>query len=249
MWDFDVGRALRLMARTAPFIVLRIVVYAGIAIAWFLATGTGAGIGWGIGGFGDEGFRIGAAFWGGLIGFGLAAGMLYLVREYILYIVKAGHIAVLVELMDGKPVPGGRGQIDYATGIVKARFAEANVLFAVDQLVKGVLAAIVRTMQGLAMLIPVPGMQTFMSLVHGYLRIAIGFVDEVILAYAIRTRTDNPWESARVALVYYAQNAKPMMKNAAFLTAIVYGLSVIVFALMLAPAAALVGSCQAAGRH
>ncbi len=43
-----------------------------------------------------------------------------------------------------------------------------------------------------------------------------------------------------MALVYYAQNAQPMMKNAAFLTAIVYGLSVIVFALMLAPAAALV---------
>ena len=38
----------------------------------------------------------------------------------------------------------------------------------------------------------------------------------------------------------YAQNAKPMMKNAAWLTLFVYGLSFVVFLVMLAPAAAVV---------
>ena len=38
----------------------------------------------------------------------------------------------------------------------------------------------------------------------------------------------------------YGQNARPMLVNAAWLTAIVYGLSFVVFLLMLAPAAAVV---------
>ncbi|HEU4774891.1 MAG TPA: hypothetical protein VFS82_10300 [Lysobacter sp.] len=76
------------------------------------------------------------AFWGGLAGFGLTSAVLYWAREYLLYLVKAGHIAVLAHLLDGKQIPGGRGQIDYASRIVKERFAESSVLFGVDQLVK-----------------------------------------------------------------------------------------------------------------
>jgi hypothetical protein len=30
---------------------------------------------------------------------------MYFPREYLLYLVKAGHIAVSVEIMDGKPFP------------------------------------------------------------------------------------------------------------------------------------------------
>ena len=240
MWDFSIGRSLGLMRRTAPFIVFRMAVYFGIACAYVIATGTGAGIGWGIGGFGDDGFRAGATMWGGILGFGLTAGVIYLLREYILYIVKAGHIAVLVELLDGGEMPGGRGQIGHAREVVAARFAETSVLFAIDQLVKGVLAAVTGLVQGIASFLPIPGVQQIMGLVRAFLRIAIGLVDEVILAHAIRTRSDNPWASARTALVLYGQNAGTMLKNAAFLTFIVYGLSFLVFLAMLAPAAGVV---------
>lgn len=240
MWDFSIGRSLGLMAKTAPFIVFRMVVYFGIACAYVIVTGTGAGIGWGIGGFGDEGFRASSTMWGGIAGFGLTAGVIYLLREYILYVVKAGHIAVLVELIDGKQMPDGKSQIAHARQVVTARFAEASVLFAIDQLVKGVLAAVTGLIQGIASFLPIPGVQQIMGLVRAFLRIAIGLVDEVILAHAIRTRSDNPWASARTALVLYGQNAGRMMKNAAVLTVIVYGLSFLVFLVMLAPAAAVV---------
>ncbi|MCB8829843.1 hypothetical protein LJD47_33005, partial [Escherichia coli] len=78
-----------------------------------------------------------------------------------------------------------------------------------------------------------------MSLIRAFLRIAVGFIDEVMLAYIIRTRSPNPWQSAQSALVLYGQNAGTMLRNAAFLTVIVYGLSIAVFLVMLAPAAAL----------
>lgn len=240
MTDFSLQKSFGLMARTTPFLVFRMAVYFGIACAYVIVTGTGAGIGWGIGGFGDDDFRAGATFWGGAAGFGLTAGVIYLLREYILYTVKAGHIAVMVEMIDGRPLPEGRGQIAHATAVVKERFTETSVLFAIDQLVKGVLAAITGLLQGVANFLPIPGVQQIMGIVRAFLRIAVGLVDEVILAHAIRTRSTNPWDSARTALVLYGQNAGRMMRNAAVLTLIVWGLSLLVFVVMLAPAAAVV---------
>ncbi|WP_373356254.1 hypothetical protein [Pseudoroseicyclus sp. CXY001] len=240
MWDFSVSRSLGLMRRTMPFIALRMAVYFGMAVAYVAVTGTGAGIGWGIGAFGDDEFRTGAVFWGGAIGFGVTAGVLYFLREYVLYSVKAGHIAVLVELLDGRDMPSGKPQITHATAVVKQRFGEASVLFAIDQLVKGVLRVVTRLVQGIASILPVPGLQQMAGILRAFLNISVGFIDEVILAYAIRTGSTNPWQSARSALVLYGQNYKPMLKNAAWLTIIVYGLSFLVFLLMLAPAAAVV---------
>lgn len=237
MWDFSVGSALAMMARTMPFIVLRMAVYFGIAVGYVLVTGTGAGIGYGVGGFGDEGFQANTTMWGGIMGFGLFGAVMYWAREYILYIVKAGHIAVLIELIDGKPMPDGKSQVSHATAVVKERFAQASVLFAIDQLVKGVIGAITGLVRGILTILPIPGAQQLSGLLHAFLRVAVGFIDEVILAYAIRTKSDNAWASAQTGLVLYAQNYKPMLKNAAWLALIVYGLSFVVFLVMLAPAA------------
>jgi hypothetical protein len=79
-----------------------------------------------------------------------------------------------------------------------------------------------------------------MQLVRAYLRIAVGLLDEVILAHGIRTRATNPYASARDALVLYGQNAKPMLISAAWITAITYGLAFVVFLVMLAPAGLVV---------
>jgi hypothetical protein len=197
-------------------------------------------VGWGIGAFGDDDFQLGSTAWGGVVGFGLVAGTLFFLREYILYLVKAGHIAVLVELLDGRGIPQGQTQISYANGLVRERFAETNVLFAVDQIVKAVLAGILGLLQGLTALLPIPGLQNAVGIFRAFLRIAVGLMDEVILAYLFRTRAVNPWAGAETALVYYAQNYKVLLKNAAWLTLITYLLAFVVFLIMLAPAAALV---------
>jgi len=240
MWDFSMKRAMGIMRATAPFLVFRMAVYFGIAVAYVLVTGAGAGIGWGIGNFGDEDFRAGSTFYGGIAGFGLTAGVIYFLREYLLYVVKAGHIAIMVEMIDGRELPGGKGQIAYARGIVTERFGEASVLFAVDQLIKGVVRAVTGLIQGILNFLPIPGLDRVMGLVRAYLRVAVGLVDEVILAHGIRTKAENPWASAREALVLYGQNGGPMLKNAAWLTLFTYGLSILVFVIMLAPAALVV---------
>ena len=240
MWDFSIGTALGIMRKTAPYIVFRMIVYFGIALAYVLATGTGAGIGYGIGGFGDDDFRASSTLWGGGIGLVSVGVLVYFLREYLLYVVKAGHIAVMVEILDGRALPGGQSQIEYGKKIIVERFAQSSVLFGLDQLVKGVINAITGLVQGLFGILPIPGLDKVMGLLRAYLKLAVGLVDEVILAHAIRTKSDNPWASAKQALVLYGQNAKPMLINAAWLTMFTYGLSLIVFLLMLAPAAALV---------
>lgn len=240
MWDFSIGRTLGLMGQTLPFLAFRVIVYFGIAVAFVLVTGVGAGVGWGIGAFGDPDFRAGTTTWGGIIGFGLVAGTIFFLREYVLYMVKAGHIAVLVELIDGRSIPQGQSQVSYATGLVRERFVETNVLFAVDQLVNGVLGAILGLLQGIAALLPIPALQNIVGIVRAFLRIAVGLMDEVILGYLFRTHAVNPWAGAETALVLYAQNYKVLLKNAAWLTIITYVLAFVVFLIMLAPAAALV---------
>lgn len=239
MWDFSISTAFGLMVRTLPFLIFRAVVYFGVAAALVIVTGAGAGIGWGVGAFGDEEFRASSTVWGGTIGFGLTVGVLFFLRDYLLYLVKAGHVAVMVELLEGGQVPGGRGQIDHARQVVTARFGEASALFALDQLIKGVVNAVTGLLEGLMSLLPLPGLDRIMGIVRAYLRLAVGLVDEVILAHSIRTRSDNPWASSQDALVLYAQNARPMLVNAAWLTLITWGLSILVFVVMLAPAAAV----------
>jgi hypothetical protein len=240
MWDFSISRSLGLMLRTAPFLAFRIAVYFGITAALIVVTGTGAGIGYGVGLMGDADFQTSSTFWGGAAGFGLTAGVIFFLRDYVLYIVKAGHIAVMVELLDGRAVPGGQGQIAYARQIVTDRFGQASALFALDQLIKGVINVVTGLLEGLLSILPIPGLDRVMGVVRAYLRLAVGLVDEVILAHAIRTRSDNAWEAAHDGLVLYAQNARPMLVNAAWLTLITWVLALGVFLLMLGPAAAVV---------
>lgn len=239
MWDFSLSRSFTLMMQTLPFIGLRCAVYFGIALAYVLMSGIGAGVGWGIGALGSEGFQATAAFWGGLAGFGLTAGILYFLREYIVYLVKAGHIAVMVQYLNNQTLPTNTSQIHYASSVVKHRFAQASLLFALDQLIKGVVNAITGLVQGLSSLLPIPGLSNIMGVFRAFLRVAVGLVDEVILAYAIQTDSSNPWISARTALILYTQNATNMLKNAVWLTLFTYGLSLLVFLILLAPAAAL----------
>ena len=239
MWDFSLSRSFTLMMQTLPFIGLRCAVYFGITLAYVLMTGIGAGVGWGIGGLGSEGFQATAALWGGLAGFGLTAGILYFFREYLLYLVKAGHIAVMVQYLNDQALPSDTSQISYATTLVKQRFAQASVLFALDQLIKGVVNAITGLVQGLSSLLPIPGLTNITGVFRAFLRVAVGLVDEIILAYAIQTQSANPWTSARTALILYTQNATNMLKNAVWLTLFTYGVSLIVFLILLAPAAAL----------
>lgn len=240
MWDFSIGRALGALFRTLPFVALRMLVYFGMAMAYIFAAGIGAAFGYGIGSAGDEGFRAGATFFGGLIGLGLVGSIFYFLREYILYMVKAGHIAVLTEVLTGHEIPKGQTQIHYAQQVVRQRFPEANALFALDLLIKGVIRIITSVFNSLASAIPIPAFDGLMNFFNAVTKMSLTYVDEVILAYNIHTKSANPWASSRDALILYAQNGWTMLRNAIALTLISWVLTVVIFMFLLGPATALV---------
>ena len=241
MWDFSFGRALSMVLQTLPFVILRLVVYAGIAVAYLFSVGIGGALGWGFGHMGaSPDAPAGGAFWGGLIGFGLVSGVLYFAREYILYLMKAAHIAVLVAIYDGRPIPSGQGQIGYGATFVKTHFTESSVLFGVDQLIKGVLRSLFGTVNFFTAFLPIPALQSLIRIAEAFVRMSLTYVDEIILAYLIRTQTRNPWGTARDGLILFAQNYAHFLKNAAWLSVIMWVFTVALFVGLLAPVGALV---------
>ena len=239
MWDFSFSRAIGMVMQTLPFIVLRVIIYAGIALTYVFTVGIGGALGWGFGHVGaSTDAPASGAFWGGAIGFGLVSGVLYFAREYILYLVKAAHIAVLVELYDGHSVPAGQSQIGYGATFVKTHFAESSVLFGVDQLIKGVLRSLFNTVNFFSAFLPIPALQSLIRLAEAFVRMSLTYVDEIILAYLVRTRTQNPWGTARDGLILFAQNYTHFLKNAAWLSVMMWALTFGLFVVFLAPAAA-----------
>lgn len=243
MWDFSIGRSLGAVLRSWPFLLVRIALYAVISLTYLFLMGAGAGVGYGVGHVSsDPGTPAFGAVVGGVVGFGAAWFLLRLLAEYILYVVKAGHVAVLLRLLEGKDVPSAAEQISYARSVVEARFGEASTLFVMDQLIKAALRTISRLLGGIAMLLPIPGLRGLFAFLNMVLAMALTYADEVVLAYNIRSGVNDPWETSRRGLVLYAQNGRNILKNAFWLSLIVWGIGIVVFVVMLSPAATIVYS-------
>jgi hypothetical protein len=148
-------------------------------------------------------------------------------------------------------LPQGRNQITHAAAVVKDRFLEANVLFAVDQLVKGALAALTGTISSIASIFPIPGLQAIAGFINGVIRIAVSYIDEIVLAYIIRENAENPWATARDGVVLCAQRFTLFLKNAVWLAIFMWALTIVIFFVVVGPmtaiAVALPGDLSAAG--
>ena len=124
----------------------------------------------------------------------------------------------------------------YGKRIVTERFAQTNVLFAMDLLVEGVVRSFNRTLDWVANLLPIPGMQGLMNLVKALLHSASTYIDETIFSYLLARNETNPWRGGQEGLVYYCQNAKPILKTAIWVVVLDKVLSVVLWAVMLVPA-------------
>lgn len=59
----------------------------------------------------------------------------FFLNQYIGYMIKAGHVAVIAEAVTTGQVPDN--MVEYGKNKVKERFATSNVYFLVDKLIKG----------------------------------------------------------------------------------------------------------------
>lgn len=231
--DASLGTAMKLFARTLPYALVRFGILVGVSIAtivWGVATFGGAG--W----LGDKIHPAAGWIWLGA-GLGGAGWLWTFIVRYGLYLIKCGHVAVLTELvMSGKIGNGSEGMFAYGKRVVRERFVQVNVLFAMDRLVDGVVRAFNNTLDWVAGLLPIPGMDGLMKIVKAILFSASTYVDETIFSYLLARKETNPWQGGQDGLIYYCQNAKPVLKTAIWVVVLDKVLTVVLWGLMLAPA-------------
>ena len=231
--EAGLGTAVSLMMRTMPYAIVRFGMLLGFSVAtivWFILT------------FGIAAFlgstRVPAL---GLIwmiaGLGVYGWAWWAVVRYALYLVQAGHIAVLTELITkGQVNNGSMNMFEYGKKVVTDHFGEVNILFALDLLIKGVVHAFNRTLDWIAGFLPIPGLQSLVGIVNAIVRAATRYIDETIFSYNLARGDDNAWRSPKDALIYYCQNSKEILKTAIYVVVLDKLLTAVVWVVMLAPA-------------
>jgi hypothetical protein len=231
--DHSLGVAAGLLIRSLPYALARFAIQIAFTVAIII---------WMVVAFG------GAAWLGGhiagafgvvwlivcLVGVGWFWGT---VARYLLHLIACGHVAVLTELIThGQVSNGSESMFAYGKRIVTARFGQVTLLFGFNALVRGVLNAFHNTLDWVSELLPIPGLESLAKILDIILRGATRYLDKVIFSYILARNDGDPGRDAREALVYYAQNAKPILKTTVWVVIQERVLSFLVFLLMLVPA-------------
>ncbi|HEX4366720.1 MAG TPA: hypothetical protein VH023_07815 [Rhodopila sp.] len=231
--DHGLGTAIGLLIRSLPYALARfgiLLAYSVACIIWIVVTFGGAA--W-------LGSHIAGAF--GLVWFVMCVvgiGWFWgTVLRYALHLLACGHVAVLTELITrGQVGNGTESMLSYGKRIVIQRFGEVNILFGLNMLVRGILNSFHRTLDWIDQLIPIPGLESLSNLVSIILRAATRYLDKVLLSYNLARNDGDPWTGAREGLVYYAQNAKPILITAVWIVIQERVLTFVLWLLLLAPA-------------
>ncbi|HKO91939.1 MAG TPA: hypothetical protein VJU61_12340, partial [Polyangiaceae bacterium] len=176
--------------------------------------------------------------WAWVIALVFVAGSLWrFVVRYLLYLLKAAHIAVLTELITtGRIGTGNESMFQYGKRIVTERFGEVNAMFALDLLIAGIVGAFNRTLNWVANLLPIPGLDSMMGIVNSVLRASTTYIDETIFSYNLARGDENVFRSSQDGLIYYAQNAKEVLKTGLWVVVLDRVLTFVIWVVMLAPA-------------
>jgi hypothetical protein len=234
--DHGLATAMGLLAKTLPYALARFAILLACSIAcliWMVvAFGGAAWLGTHVAGaFGVVWFVLCVVtvgwFWGTIL-------------RYALHLLACGHVAVLTELITSGAVGNGNeSMLAYGKRIVLQHFGEVNILFGMNMLVRGILNSFHSTLDWIDQMIPIPGLESLSSLLTIVLRAATRYLDKVILSYNLARADNNPWLGAREGLVYYAQNAKPILMTAAWIVVLERALTFVLWLVLLAPAAAI----------
>ncbi|MBF0107384.1 MAG: FHA domain-containing protein [Deltaproteobacteria bacterium] len=168
---------------------------------------------------------------------GAGAGLWGFVVRYALYMVKAGHIAVLTEVISHGSVQNGTvGMFAYGRQKVKTQFKQVNILFLIDSFVRAIVRAFNRTTNLITSWLPIPGLARLMAVVNRIVYVSASYIDETILSYNLARGDDNPWRSSKDGVIYYCQNYLEILKTAVLAVILDYIATFIVWIICLVPA-------------
>ncbi len=205
------------------FALLAVVYFAAIAFVLFSLTGVSGGI----------------AFIGLLIAGLVFYGFFRLAKRYVLYLVTAGHIAVIAHAVDTGEIPPN--QIQFGREKVRNRFTEASLLFGVDMVVRGVIRQFNRTVASVGnMLGFVPGIQQLTTIIKRTIGIAASYIDQAIIAHMFLNESKGNWTAARDGVVLYGKTWKSVLGSTLLIVLGTYA-ALLVLLLLLVPVAGVLG--------
>lgn len=199
-----------IVMKTIPFMLIRLLAYLIFFIGICIYTAIVVGI---LSAIKPEGFVaiLSLAIFGG----GGWAIYRFLIN-YINYMIKAAHVAVVADMAIKGGVPEGLSMYSYGVSKVKKFFVASNVLFAVDRLVAGSVKQIQRGVGNIGEFLKfIPGVKGLTQILNVFLDIILNYVDECILAYIFLNEGQSVWKSAADGVVLYAQNWKTILKTGA----------------------------------
>ena len=234
--NHGLGTAFGLLLRSLPYALARFAVLLGFAvggIVWLVVTFGGAA--W-------LGTHVAQAFgWVWLLACVFGVGWFWAtVLRYTLHLIACGHVAVLTELITrGEVGNGSESMFAYGKRVVVARVGEVTALFGLNALVRGIIQTFHRTLDWITEMVPLPGLGGLASIVATVLRAATRYLDKVIFSYNLARNDEDPWTGAREGIVYYCQNAKPILKTSIWIVILERVLSVVLWLALLVPAGAI----------
>ncbi|MCU4717810.1 hypothetical protein [Halapricum hydrolyticum] len=161
----------------------------------------------------------------------------YILGPYLLYLVEAGHVAVLTHVILEDEIP--TNQIRFGLTEVRTNFASVTGLFVLDLAIRRVLrqlnAIINRIVSSLTESLSSGGRQQEAGVIQGVvgivqlaLNITISYVDKAILANIYRSDAENNWKPAKDGVLLYAMTWKPVLASALIISTVFYGPLIVV---------------------
>ncbi|NTV92991.1 MAG: hypothetical protein HGA72_06930 [Chlorobiaceae bacterium] len=229
--NLQLGQAIKIVAQTKVYLLYRTMVYGAIAGVVAIVLGILVLIG--------TVFGSGAAFVLFLITLFAGNFGFRLLRDYVLYLMQAGHIALITEIAETGTLPSGISQTAWAKEKVMKYYKEVSVLALVDQLVKGVLVTLNRTIFNVFNALPIPALEGLAGIVQRIVNFSLTYIDESVIAYTFRTRNENVFDAAKSGIVVYCQSWKAVLMNAVALTVLSYIFVILMTTLFMIPLGAV----------
>lgn len=223
---------MKLFRKTLPFIISRILIYGAFGLIAFIFLGIMVGIGFLLlKTFGETG---GAFIIVMIIAFGAIYGGLRFLERYVLYMVKLGHVSVIVELLRKGEVPQGKGLVAYGKDQVTNNFGASNVAFVIDKMVHAAVRQIQRWIMRIGNIFSfVPGSKNIIGIINAIMSVSLNYIDEAIMSYIFLRKSDEKeesvWKSASDGVVLYAQSWKGIIKAAIGSVIFIYAFNIILF--------------------
>jgi len=222
--------AASILNATKPFVMVRALVGAGVTLIMIVAGIIGALICYAA----VEAENFVMAWIVAIVIFCGVIGFLRFVKRYVLYMIKAAHVAAITEYIRTGTAPtienGYKGVVAYGLEVIKNNFVDANVAFGADALIAGATRQIMKWVNRIGNLFSwIPGADKVMAFVEFVLSTALNYIDEAVLSYVFMKKNEegNGFKKACDGLVYYAQSWKAMLKGALKVGAFVWVVRII----------------------